>query len=91
MAANRVVPCIWLDDQAEAALRVGAGPLRRLVAVGGEESPCGWVRDRFGLWWQVVPEAVAAWVASDDEAARGAAPQVVAASAVPRALTGSSH
>jgi predicted 3-demethylubiquinone-9 3-methyltransferase (glyoxalase superfamily) len=28
------------------------------------------VRDRFGLWWQVVPAQVAAWMASDDEAAR---------------------
>lgn len=30
----------------------------RLVADGGEESMCGWLKDRFGLSWQIIPSAL---------------------------------
>jgi predicted 3-demethylubiquinone-9 3-methyltransferase (glyoxalase superfamily) len=40
------------------------------LAEGGEPGPCGWLKDRFGLSWQVVPAAIAQWMGSEDTAAR---------------------
>src|ERR1700712_1778099 len=33
---------------------------------GGEEGPCGWLKDRFGLSWQGVPEAALDLFAAPD-------------------------
>jgi predicted 3-demethylubiquinone-9 3-methyltransferase (glyoxalase superfamily) len=41
----------------------------RLVAGGGSESQCGWLKDKFGLSWQIVPRQLVAMVTSSDSAA----------------------
>lgn len=36
---------------------------------GGQEQPCGWLKDRFGVSWQVVPSDLASLMEADDPAA----------------------
>ena len=35
---------------------------------GGEQGPCGWLKDRFGLSWQVVPKRMIELLSDPDEA-----------------------
>lgn len=39
----------------------------RLVEGGGEHGPCGWLKDRFGLSWQVVPDEMLELFTDPDE------------------------
>ena len=39
----------------------------RFVDNGGEQSMCGWCKDRFGLSWQVVPRQITATVYGPDK------------------------
>ncbi|HMM43402.1 MAG TPA: VOC family protein [Thermomicrobiales bacterium] len=37
-----------------------------LTADGGEESQCGWLKDKFGLSWQIIPNALVELVSDPD-------------------------
>ena len=38
----------------------------RLSADGGKEVECGWLKDKYGLCWQVVPKILGELIQSDD-------------------------
>jgi predicted 3-demethylubiquinone-9 3-methyltransferase (glyoxalase superfamily) len=37
------------------------------LSEGGEEGPCGWLKDRFGVSWQIVPTRLNELIADPDE------------------------
>ncbi|MGD0393820.1 MAG: VOC family protein [Acidimicrobiales bacterium] len=55
---------VLTDDQAETDRYWNA-----IVDNGGEESACGWCRDRWGISWQITPRALLEAMNSHDEAA----------------------
>lgn len=54
---------IATDDQAETDRLWNA-----IVGNGGEESACGWCRDKWGLSWQITPRVLTEAVTSTDPA-----------------------
>ncbi len=55
---------IATDDQAETDRLWNA-----IVGNGGQESECGWCKDRWGLSWQITPRALTDAIADPDRAA----------------------
>ena len=47
------------------------------LSEGGAPGQCGWLKDRFGVSWQVVPSAIADWIACEDPVARDRASEAM--------------
>jgi predicted 3-demethylubiquinone-9 3-methyltransferase (glyoxalase superfamily) len=45
----------------------------KLTAGGGEPGPCGWLKDKYGLSWQVVPTILPKLLSDQDQAKSGRA------------------
>ena len=65
---------LWVkcDDQAEID-RIWDAILKN----GGKEHACGWVQDKWGLCWQIIPAALEAMLTDADEARRNRVLQAV--------------
>lgn len=44
---------------------------------GGEPGPCGWLTDKFGISWQIIPRALGELLSDDDPEKAGAAMQAM--------------
>ena len=42
----------------------------KLTADGGQESMCGWLKDRFGVSWQIIPEILGNLMADPERSPR---------------------
>lgn len=62
---------IWCDSQQEIDQLYGA------LKQGGTEQNCGWVKDRYGLVWQVNYSGMTRFLASGDEKAAARAMQAM--------------
>jgi predicted 3-demethylubiquinone-9 3-methyltransferase (glyoxalase superfamily) len=49
----------------------------KLTGGGGQESQCGWLKDKFGLSWQVVPTIISELMTDDDPEKSGRVMQAV--------------
>ncbi len=49
----------------------------KLTANGGEEGPCGWLKDPFGLSWQIVPSALGQMLTDHESGNAAAATQAM--------------
>ena len=43
----------------------------KLTADGGQESMCGWLKDKYGLSWQIIPTALMEMMSDEDPAKAG--------------------
>jgi len=48
-----------------------------LTADGGQESQCGWLKDKFGLSWQIVPTIIGELMSDEDPEKAGRVMQAV--------------
>jgi predicted 3-demethylubiquinone-9 3-methyltransferase (glyoxalase superfamily) len=82
-----ITPFLWFDTQAEEAMNLYNEAVSffvacetqeeiddlwsTLIAGGGAPSRCGWLKDKFGLSWQIIPSALGRMLGDKDPAKAG--------------------
>src|SRR6476646_10289855 len=75
---SKIAPCLWFDGEAEEAANFYVSLLPDCVdqdevdglwdglSAGGAIEQCGWLKDRYGVSWQVTPRVVIEMLADPD-------------------------
>lgn len=58
---NAISLMVYCDTQAELDRY-----WKKLTSGGGEEVACGWLQDKFGVFWQIVPKFIIDVISSND-------------------------
>lgn len=57
---HAILFCVMCDDQAE------IDKYWKALLDGGSEEQCGWLKDRYGVSWQILPKALGDMMADPD-------------------------
>lgn len=60
-AAQKITTFLWFDDDAEEAIAH-----HQAIFGGGTTVACGWLKDHFGVSWQVAPRRLVELLADPD-------------------------
>ena len=66
---QKITPFLWFNGQVEEAMN--------FYASIGEESRCGWLKDKYGLSWQIIPGVLSELMGDRDPARAGRAMQAM--------------
>ncbi len=65
---QKIIPFLWFDGQAEEAMNFYVSIFKNAkmlsvtrygaAAAGGRADQCGWLQDKYGLSWQIIPTAL---------------------------------
>jgi predicted 3-demethylubiquinone-9 3-methyltransferase (glyoxalase superfamily) len=69
---NAISLMVYCDTQAELDRY-----WKKLTSGGGEEVACGWLKDKYGVYWQIVPEFIIKLISDKDSAKVNRVMQVV--------------
>lgn len=75
---QKITPCLGFDNQAEEAAtptssvncetQAEVDELWARFTEGGEESQCPWLKDKYGLSWQIIPAGLTDYLHGPDPA-----------------------